>query len=562
MRIARILAAAAAVLSLTFALNILVLQRDLFASRIITLLIVAGASGCLWIILSLVAMAGVSQKRKNIQALNGIIASAVFFAICVVLYAFANRWDRTWDLTQEGRAELAPQTVQVLKGLTQDVTVIGLFTKTDIRDLDIAREKTARFLERCQRLTNHLKVEFFDPQTERAKLEAMKLTYFDPNGTVVLKCGTRNKTIGLKLPNPKLEESDFTNALINVLRDSAPLVGFISGHGETELNTRDGAYFRALLDSEGYQFESVSIRTSGQGLSPSKYSALVIYGIAEGTGGDFSPEELQALDAYVSGGGRLLVLVDPQFVVGGPPVRKSLFTWLEQRFGIVVGEDLIISDPNVNKRLGEVTLLSDAAAVNQFGQINVPNVEFHGCFSQNSPITKGFDKFIDLMTARTVTLASKLPDRVAGDMILRTLPYAYAEKDLQSLAMRKMPVQDPRTEPLASLGVAVAVTMKTDTPTGDAGRTRDARLVVIGDSDFAKGDSMRNGGHLNFMLNCVAWLTEQEDIIAIRPHTKENQPIRLSESDEKILTWVSTMGVLQLVLLAGFCTYLVRRKYR
>jgi hypothetical protein len=246
--------------------------------------------------------------------------------------------------------------------------------------------------------------------------------------------------------------------------------------------------------------------------------------------------------------------------VGAASVRKQVLTWLEQRFGIVVGEDLVIS--GVNDRLGQVSLLTDSAAVKQFGEINVPNVEFNGCYSQSSPITKGFDKQIDLNAARTVTLAAKLPENVVGDTILRTLPYAYAETDLSGLASGRAPVQDPAKEPLGSLGVAVAVTIKTDTPTGDAGRTRDARIVIIGDSDLAKTENMRSGGHLNFMLNCVAWLTEQEDIIAARPRGKENVPIKLSDVDEKILTWVSTLGVFQVIVLVGFCTFLVRRKYR
>ena len=559
MRIARILVATVAILSLAFGLNVLVLQQDLFATRVMLPLAVAAVGAILLVILTLVAMAGVAQKRKNLQALNSIIASVVFFAICLVLYAFANRWDRTWDLTREGRRELAPQTVQVLQGLTQDVTVLGLFTKTGIRDIDLAREKTQRFLDRCRNLTSHLKVEFFDPQQEFARLKAMNLTYHDPNGTVVVMCGTRKKTIGLKAPNPTLEESDFTNALINVLRNSDPKVGFLTGHGETEPSSPEGAYFKALLDSEGYLAETTAIRVSGQGIS-GDYSVLVLNGIGDGVGGDLSASELQALDAYISGGGRLLLMLDPQVIVGAASVRKQVLTWLEQRFGIVVGEDLVIS--GVNDRLGQVSLLTDSAAVKEFGEINVPNVEFNGCYSQSSPITKGFDKQIDLNAARTVTLAAKLPENVVGDTILRTLPYAYAETDLSGLASGRAPVQDPAKEPLGSLGVAVAVTIKTDTPTGDAGRTRDARIVIVGDSDLAKTENMRSGGHLNFMLNCVAWLTEQEDIIAARPRGKENVPIKLSDVDEKILTWVSTLGVFQVIVLAGFCTFLVRRKYR
>ena len=74
----------------------------------------------------------------------------------MVAYAFVRKWDRAWDLTEEGRASMAPQTVQVLQGLTQEVEVTGLFPPTDERDLQIARDKAQLFLKRCAEITPYL----------------------------------------------------------------------------------------------------------------------------------------------------------------------------------------------------------------------------------------------------------------------------------------------------------------------------------------------------------------------------------------------------------------------
>ena len=244
-------------------------------------------------------------------------------------------------------------------------------------------------------------------------------------------------------------------------------------------------------------------------------------------GGQLRPEELAALDTYVNSGGRVFVLIDPELSMAPQPVRRNLLAWLEERFGIVVGDNLLVSGIK-GQRTGEISLMSDSGAVAMFGQFELPDVaEFKGCYSQDNPITRGFNKRIDLLAARSVELAGKLPKNVAGTVILRTLPYTYVETNLRALAQTGQIARDP-DERTGSIGVGVAVTLHTDVAIGDSGQTRDARAVVIGDSDFVTPEQVKNGGNLNLLLNSVAWLTEREELIAIRARGEENQPIKLT----------------------------------
>jgi ABC-type uncharacterized transport system involved in gliding motility auxiliary subunit len=563
MKVLRIIVGLAAIIMFGVALNLLAVRRDLFDATVVTTGAIAVIAAILWLVLTVVLMAGSTVRRRNLAGLSSLLGSLIFLAICIVLYAMALRWDQSWDLTQEGRQELAPQTIQVLENLDDDVLVLGLFiTNTGAGELDVAREKTQRFLERCQQFTPHLKVEFIDPQQELARLKAMNLTFADPQGTVVIRKVTEDanppqRTIPFTGPQPRLEERDFTNALINVVQDTKPAIGFLIGHGEKDITKPECANMKQFLESEGYAVKSAVINVA-DGTISGDFAILAINGLGanQGAGAVYSPREIEALDVFVNEGGRLFILLDPQYA----SARRPLFEWLEKRFGIVVGEDLLIS--GVNERLGEVSLVPDSAVPTVFQSKDLPDtMEFHGCFSSDNPITRNFDKRIDLLAARSVSIAEDKPANVTAHRILRTLPYTWAEKDMALLAEGKQPVQDD-DELLGSYGVAVAASMKTDRPIGDTGHTRDACAVVIGDSDFLSNETILNGGNLNLMLNTMAWLSAREELIAIRPRVAENLPIGLSDADERRIAWISTLGVLHLVVIAGVVVFLFRRKYQ
>jgi len=560
MNMLRTLSGLVALVLLAVGLNLLVFKQDVFRPLVFVPLGIGILCALLWLVLSLMALAGYSaQGGRTLYGLTSVLTSVVFLGICIVIYAFAQHWNAAWDLTQEGRRKLSEQTIQVLRNMNKEVGVICFFLQTDDELVRIAEDKTRRFLDQCARHTSNLAIEFLDPQIERARLEALKITHASTQGTVVLRCGTRQKVILLSGASPRLEERDFTNSLINVLREAKPKVCFLTGHGERSIDDpheKNGAsLLKQLLEGEAYEAERIGIAISHAEV-PADCDILVINGL--GIGGvqsDLHPEEIRAIQAFLDQGGRLLVLLDPwRKMAAGQNQIEQLRPWLEHRFGIVVGEDMAVSPSS----RWTVEFTPDTAA---FGSEEAQSA-FRGSFNMTHRVARSFDQKLIFSAARTVGLAQPLPDKAAGTELLRTTPDFYAETDLALLLSEGKAVKSPE-ERSGPLPMGVAVTAKTDFLVGDSGQTRDARIVVFGDSEFISNSQLTViPGNLNLILNALAWLSESEELIAIRPSGKEDPPVLLTEPDRQAIVWISVLGAVQAVVVAGLAVYLWRRKYQ
>jgi ABC-type uncharacterized transport system involved in gliding motility auxiliary subunit len=93
---------------------------------------------------------------------------------------------------------------------------------------------------------------------------------------------------------------------------------------------------------------------------------------------------------------------------------------------------------------------------------------------------------------------------------------------------------------------------------GKAQRT-EARIVAFGDSDFANNRNFPDMGNGNLFLNCVAWLAQDEDLIALRPKDPDLRSVSLTKGQIGVLNIIS-IGVLPgLVALLGTILTLRRR---
>ena len=170
------------------------------------------------------------------------------------------------------------------------------------------------------------------------------------------------------------------------------------------------------------------------------------------------------------------------------------------------------------------------------------------------------DWTVALTAARSVMVSDTPTPHVTGNTILRSLPYCWAETNVVAIRQGARPTRDPQ-ERYGSIGLAAACTLQTEIPIGDSGQMKTSRCVVVGDSDFVKAQSLTLGGHLNFIMNAFAWLTEREELIAVRPTGQDNQPIKFTTADETVIAWIAGMGVVQAVLLISLAVYLSRRRY-
>jgi ABC-type uncharacterized transport system involved in gliding motility auxiliary subunit len=94
-----------------------------------------------------------------------------------------------------------------------------------------------------------------------------------------------------------------------------------------------------------------------------------------------------------------------------------------------------------------------------------------------------------------------------------------------------------------------------------AATSTEARLVVVGDSDFANNRNFPDMGNGNFFLNCVAWLAQDEDLIAVRAKDPDLRRVSFTKAELGALNLVSV--VLLPGLVAGLGIFVtVRRRSR
>ncbi len=513
--------------------------------------VVAILSGIVWLVSVFRETVTSSYwSGRAVSSLNSIVSVLIFFGICVVVYALVLRWDVSLDLTAEGRRSLSPQTVKVLESMTKEVKVLCFFINIDDEAVVIAKEKTLRFLEQCKKHTPFIQVELLDPQIDRARLESLGITHASAQGTVVLKCGKRQRVIMLSGANPRMEERDFTNALISVLRDTEIGVGYLTGHEETPLDdpTSGGlSTAKALIEGESYKIEPFQISISAPEV-PRKYEVIIIHNPK----GDLHPEELKALKKFVEEGGGLMIFLEPWVDVKlGASGTEFLRPWIKQEFGVDVGSDIVFTSQRRNP--WEVELRTDPKP---FENVEEGFMEFKGSMRVDHPITQRMDQPLLLRAVRTITPQEKLPKGVQVIPILRTTPDYWAETDLSRLAEGGT-VKFESGEKEGPLYVAVAGVKKSEKE--DANKKR-GKFVIVGDSDFITNERISIGGHVNFLLNSLAWLTEHEELISIRPTTKEDKPIVLSALQKRWLIWFSVLLTPQVVLIAGLITFAVRRR--
>jgi ABC-type uncharacterized transport system involved in gliding motility auxiliary subunit len=102
------------------------------------------------------------------------------------------------------------------------------------------------------------------------------------------------------------------------------------------------------------------------------------------------------------------------------------------------------------------------------------------------------------------------------------------------IATREISVKEPEQK--------TDTNIKKDSPTTKTTKNiKEARLTVIGDSDFASNKYFNFSGNGDLFLNVTSYLVEEENLISIRPKERKNRPLSLT-GDQGML--ILMLGVL------------------
>jgi ABC-type uncharacterized transport system involved in gliding motility auxiliary subunit len=447
------------------------------------------------------------SKRSSQLGTNTTVLSIGVLAILVVVNYFGYQYKKSFDLTTEKFFTLSDQTKKIVGGLKQDVNVVR-FAKSPDPSFD-------ELLPEYHALNSHLTYQTIDPQQ---KPDVAKDYGATTMGDVIVSAGDHKQTVeGAAEGN--LTEENLTSAILKVTQTQVENVCFTTGHGEKSTAATDEHGYSTVADGlkkEGYTLQDVNLVESNG--VPQNCSMLVIAGPTK----PFFPQEEQMVSKYLDGGGKVFVMVDPDT----DPGLGDIFT----AWNINVGNNIVIDASGVGRLLGAGP--------------QIPLVLNYG----NSPITKGLQQQMTYFPlARTVSVANSSKTDPQAVELLKTSQQSFTTPKLESQVK-----YDAKTDQLGPLSLGVAA--------DGLGSAAKARLVVIGNSEFASNSAVNGpGDNSDLFYNTVDWLAQQENQISIRPKEATNRQINMTEAQSSALTWLDIFLIPGLIVVSGLTIWWRRR---
>ena len=487
-----------------------------------TLVVAIGALGLLalaaHIAFNLKSLKQSFRRKSFIYSGNLLLVVVLVLAILGLVNYFLSKNHYRMDFTTAKLHSLSAQSVTVLKNLKTDIAFKCFF-----REGNYGRAAMENLLKIYAYHSGKVKYEFIDPDKNPGLVKRYGVTQ---DGTTVIEAGDKESRI------TTTTEEDVTNALIKATRAVKKVIYFLEGHGEESVEEAgDNGYatVKTELEKLGYEVKKQPLALADR--FPKVCALLVVPGPQK----DLLPNEYETIRAYLKDGGRVLFMVDPETATTLPSFLAG--------YGFKLENDIIVD--TVSRLLG--------------GDYFMPVVSEY----ETHAITEKFGYATFFPFARSVEIAEPRPEGVTLTALAKTSPNSWSERQLDQKEVKFTPDKDKQ----GPVGLAAVATFKTKSgqpaaeepkPKPEAAE-KEARMAVVGDSDFAKNRYYSVSGNGNFFLNIANWLTEEADLIAIQPKTQAPRTIQLTPSQGRLIFLVSVILLPLAVLLLGVFVWVRRR---
>ena len=284
--------------------------------------VLGGALLLLYLVFGLESLRTLIGQRSTRYGASAAIYSLLFVALVVGLNYLGIRHHTRWDLTESGVYTLSPQSKKVAEAL-KDKLVLTAFVDGGVNPQIQTLLDGFRYAAPGQ-----VETRIVDPDKEPSLAEQMKITTVP---SVNIQYGKESFVV------TQPSEETVTNGIIRVTRPGKKVVYVTEGFGEPGMaDPQDPKGFSSVklaLEQENYEVKPLLLPSVEQ--IPDDASVVVLAGptrpLTEGA--------INALDAYLKRGGRLLALVGPR--AGSDKAGEKLTSFLAG-WGVKVGNDIVI----------------------------------------------------------------------------------------------------------------------------------------------------------------------------------------------------------------------------
>ena len=463
--------------------------------------------------------------------------AGLFVALVLGILILANflnfRYHHLIDLTENQLYSLSEQSRKVVENLETEIQIIGFFRgeagRRDFEDL----------VKQYRDVSSKAEYEIVDPEEQPGRASQYEISR---NAQVVILNEGRREMLD------NADEQKITNAIIKITREEEKVIYFLQGHGERGLDNVEAEGFSTAgeeIEKQNYRIETYNL--AQENALPE--NATVIASV--GPKMNFLATEVALLKSFLEEGGKFLLLVDPQ--------TEFQMNDLLAEYGLGLGDKVVIDASGIGQILG---LGPAAPLVAQYA---------------DHPMTRELSKMMTFFPiAQNVTTSSSSLDYRTSEL-LSTSPNSWAESDLKG----EQPAFDEGQDVEGPVQLAVVATKSIETKSEEeseaeqaaegeeaategegnsaASATRESRLVLFGDSDFASNAYFNSVANGDLLLMAIGWLAEEADLIAIRPKDVEDRRINLTLSQRSLILWGTVVLFPLATLVVGTMIWLRRR---
>ncbi len=516
--------------------------------------------------------------------MNAILSVLIVLGILVVINFLSYRHFARADLTEDKQFTVTRATRNILERLDDVVNIRVYFTSTKklpsrLVSLD---QQVKDILDEYRAYSGgNLNIQFIDPEDSPEDAQAARQLGIPQVPIQVIekdKMQVLNAYLGIavlygdksevmpQVLNVRNLEYDLTSKILKVTRTEEKTVGFLSGHGEKDLEQDLTGLKKALEE----QYRVIAV--AGGEPVPNDVSTLVIAG----------PRAVPELDKYeidqfIMRGGKTIFLVDAVELVEGMLQAKILESGMDdllRHYGVGLTKELVLDPVNATAsfNMGFITF--------SLPYPYWPRVIESG-LDKKSPIVSELNMLVlpwtsalepvgaDTSAVATVVLARSSADswRQGGSFNLNP------QQRFANLSGTKgeVPLAVGLTGSFQSFyadrGVPAVESEEGEAPpepsllvTGSP----ETQIVVVGNSNFIADNFLGQfptGGV--FILNTVDWLTLGNDLIGIRSRGVTSRPLReVTEGVKSAVKFINIFAIPILVIVYGLVRVYARRRAR